>query len=92
MRWSVDWFDAKTDIETYMKDKNAILDQANLPPDRKKQVVEAFQSIIHDHPELMESYDVSIEYTGHEVRIWSVPRRKASNRTRRPSEGGRIPF
>lgn len=83
MLFPVDYFDVRGDTTNYLADKNAMLDQANLPPSRKAQIMDAFTSIIHDHPELMESFDVSIEYTGHEVRIWSVPRRKVGNRTRR---------
>lgn len=84
MRITIDRDRALLSPDDAMGHYNAMLDQANLPPDRQAQMSAAIGRVIHEQPNLLDAYDVSVEYTGDDIRVWIIPNKDLRKRTRRP--------
>jgi len=84
MQYPIDWFDFKGDIDKFFDAKNAMFDQAEVPPTAKEQMLDVMRYFIHENPEHLEAYDVSLVYNNGGIQILSVPNKKPRVRTRRP--------
>lgn len=84
MKWQIPPLQPDDDVDQLHKSTSAMLIRPDITPMRQLQIRSMFDYYRREKPELLEAYDVFIEYTGRDVRVWMTPKQMPRNRTRRP--------